>query len=77
MSEPVVAELGAGYGYAVQSTSNPERAHLVFWSEETQSWVCSCSAPHKRLRSEGRWCRTILKVITSLSMPEESVRGNQ
>lgn len=79
MSEPVVAALGPGDGYSVQSTSNPNRCHMVFWSTETASWLCSCPADHIRLRDEGRWCSTIQKVITALSMPEppevSTVRG--
>lgn len=69
--EPMVGALGQGRGYSVQSTSNPEHAHLVFWAAAERQWLCSCPADHKRLRDQGRWCSTIAKVITFLSLPEQ------
>lgn len=65
----MVGALGAGQGYSVRSTSNPEHAHLVFWAQEHSHWCCSCPADHKRLRDQGRWCSTIAKAITFLSLP--------
>ena len=68
MSEMVVAALGPGDAYSVQSTSNPQHCHMVFWSEDAQCWMCSCPAPHAALRERGRFCSTIAKVVAALSM---------
>ena len=60
-----VEALGPGDAYLVPSKSNPQRVHLIFWSVERRAWLCSCPAPHKRLRALGRYCAPINTILAS------------
>lgn len=71
MTERSVEAIGSGDGYLVQSESNPLKVHLIFWSAERMAWLCSCPAPHARLRSEGRYCTPIAKVLTAGQEPTQ------
>lgn len=70
---PLVGDLGRGDCYAVQSSTNPERAYLVVrfygtpadaWSGWNQ-WRCNCPAGIRDVA-----CRHIEAVKTHIAEPE-------